>query len=186
MGLPLQCSLLLVKEKGLLQKTCAISMLVWCLIVRLLCRNSLSADYLFHNHEAKEYDVVRLVEPCLLRPDALIVIVPGGEDDPVRTQGGLAEAGAVVAVPWPQRVCFLSWTILLTESVVCSFEAMVNSFFDNARNFADLVKKDSELELAMTLNRFCALSADRFVLVREPESLNVCFFYLPPSIRSAC
>lgn len=119
MGIPVYCSVLLINNH----------------LKLLESSNSSCAEYLFHEHEASEYDLGDKTLQCGRRADSLKI--------------------------------WLSWKYY----GITGYEARINKAFDNAKYFTDELVKRS-------------LMKGTFLLVEQPLYLNVCFWYLPESIRS--
>jgi glutamate/tyrosine decarboxylase-like PLP-dependent enzyme len=115
LGLPQQCSVVVMRSNDLLYKC-----------------NAMKEDYLFHEHEQKEYDLGEKTLNCGRRVDAFKL--------------------------------WLSWKVHGDKG----FEEIVDHAFDQAAYMVEQIKK----------------SNGKFVLLTEPASLNVCFWYVPPTARN--
>jgi glutamate/tyrosine decarboxylase-like PLP-dependent enzyme len=114
LGLPQQCAALLMKEEHILTKC-----------------NAMGKDYLFHEHEEKDWDLGEKTLNCGRRVDALKL--------------------------------WISWKVFGDKG----FEERVNHAFSQAQHMTEQILKQK----------------DKFKLLAQPESLNVCFWYIPPSAR---
>jgi len=116
LGLPQQCAALVIREQGVLNKC-----------------NAMGKDYLFHEHEEKEWDLGDKSLNCGRRVDVFKL--------------------------------WLSWKVVGDKG----FEERVNHAFDQAEHVTKELLKQS----------------DKFKILRDRfESLNICYFYIPPSARS--
>ncbi|KAL6052348.1 Acidic amino acid decarboxylase GADL1-like [Balamuthia mandrillaris] len=115
LGLPQQCSVLILKKRNVLYNC-----------------NAMNEDYLFHDHEEKDFDLGDRTLNCGRRVDALKL--------------------------------WLSWKVYGDKG----FAQRVEHAFEQAQSLVQMIKE----------------RGDRFQLLTEPESLNVCFWYVPKAARS--
>jgi len=116
LGLPQQCAVLLLKKPGVLYSC-----------------NAMHEDYLFHQHDEKDFDLGDRTLNCGRRVDAFKL--------------------------------WVSWKVYGDKG----FEERVDHAFDQAQYIAQQIqKKPGVFELVMD----------------KPESLNVCFYFVPPSARN--
>jgi len=118
LGLPQQCSVLLLRKRNVLYSC-----------------NAMQEDYLFHNHDEKEFDLGDRTLNCGRRVDAFKL--------------------------------WVSWKVYGDEG----FEHRVDHAFDQAQYITSKIKEKEKDKKFRLLND-------------NPESLNVCFWFIPPSARN--
>ncbi|MBN3313123.1 DCE1 decarboxylase, partial [Atractosteus spatula] len=166
MGIPLQCSAILVRKKGLLQSC-----------------NQLCAEYLFQpdKHYDVSYDTGDKAIQCGRHVDVfkfwlmwkakhqeqhlkLIKFLFSTKlTHPRNKQATIKYVLEVVSQVINQQKEF-------QPGVIQGFEAQINKCLQNAQHFYNELKKRDDFEL---------------VFKSEPEHSNVCFWYIPPSLKQS-
>lgn len=155
-GLPQQCAAVIINKRNMLQAC-----------------NACNEDYLFHEHEQKDYDLGERTLNCGRRVDAFKLWVSWKVyGDEVRwlvtnhsLQRTLCTSIQSTREPDAHETSRQSF---LTPAASQGFAARVDHAFDNARHMAARLKAES----------------DKWQLLVEPESLNVCFWYVPSKYRA--